>query len=78
MLDTNGCNEITTEQTTIVSKLVQMQSMKESVAEKQSQIEPIKVYIEQVQNYLKQCGVAVESCPKCGEAVIFDIDKLGA
>ena len=34
-------------------------------------------YVIQVENYLKQCGVAMETCPKCGEAIIFDIDKLG-
>jgi hypothetical protein len=33
-------------------------------------------YIEQVTEYMKSIGVAVESCPKCGEAVIFDIDKM--
>ena len=33
-------------------------------------------YIEQVTEYMKSLGVAVESCPKCGEAVIFDIDKI--
>ena len=33
-------------------------------------------YVEQVTEYMKSIGVAVESCPKCGEAVIFDIDKM--
>ena len=25
---------------------------------------------------MKRCGVACETCPKCGETVIFDIDKM--
>ena len=36
----------------------------------------IENYVEQVQNWMKSVGVATTSCPKCGEAVIVDLDLL--
>ena len=36
----------------------------------------LTTYMHQVTDYLKASGVAVESCPKCGEAIVIDLDKI--
>lgn len=69
--------EVTDASLNILSKLNRMKEMYQTIKVNTDNLIKINDYLEQVQEYLKQCGVAVESCPKCGEAVIFDIDKLG-
>lgn len=75
-INTDSCNEITQSSIDAVNKLQKMHSMIQGLATKQSEVNQIDNYIVQVNNYMKQCGVAVETCPKCGEAVIFDVDKM--
>lgn len=36
----------------------------------------LTTYMHQVTDYLKSSGVAVENCPKCGEAIVIDLDKM--
>lgn len=76
-IDISSCSEI--EQHTIESldKLQKIASFKEQVDTNNNQLQQINAYIVQVQDYLKQCGVAVETCPNCGSDVIIDIDKIG-
>lgn len=75
-IDVSSCNEI--EQHTIISldKIQKVASFKEKIYENSNQLQQLNTYIVQVQDYLKQCGVAVETCPNCGNDVIIDIDKL--
>ena len=75
-IDVSSCNEI--EQHTIISldKIQKVASFKEKIYENSNQLQQLNTYIVQVQDYLKQCGVAVETCPNCGSDVIIDIDKL--
>ena len=76
-IDVSSCSEI--EQHTIESldKIQKIASFKEQVDTNNNQLQQINAYIVQVQDYLKQCGVAVETCPNCGSDVIIDIDKIG-
>lgn len=76
-IDISSCSEI--EQHTIenLDKLQKIASFKEQVDTNNNQLQQINAYIVQVQDYLKQCGVAVETCPNCGSDVIIDIDKIG-
>ena len=76
VISIGACKEVTQDNISTIGKLVKVQAMFKDIAEKQEALGKINDYLEQVQEYLKKCGVAVESCPKCGEAVIFDIDKL--
>lgn len=69
--------EVTDKSLDILNKLSRMKEMYQAIKVNTDNLIKINDYLEQVQEYLKQCGVAVESCPKCGEAVVFDIDKLG-
>lgn len=36
----------------------------------------INAFCEQVETWFKQIGVATETCPKCGETIVIDIDKI--
>ena len=75
-IDTSGCDQIADNRLTNLAKLHSIGSKRDEVTEKQAQLDSINNYIEQVHDYMKQCGVAVETCPKCGESVIFDVDKM--
>lgn len=75
-INTDECNEVRQEEVERINKLERLSTLYNIVEYNSGQLVQVNEYIEQVQNYLKQCGVAVEACPKCGEAVIFDVDKL--
>ena len=74
--DTTGIVEISASEVNAVGRLDRVKASLERVAQDTVSIKQCDDYVEQVQEYLKQLGVAVETCPKCGEAVIFDIEKL--
>lgn len=74
--DTTGIAEISASEVNAVGRLDRLKASIERVAQDTVSIKQCDDYVEQVQEYLKQLGVAVETCPKCGEAVIFDIEKL--
>lgn len=75
-IDVTGQEEIQQSSLDSITKLQRIYSFTDSIKNKEVELEQDNNYIEQVQNYMKQCGVAVETCPRCGEAVIFDVDKL--
>lgn len=75
-IDVTGQEEIQQSSLDLVAKLQRIYSFVDSIKNKEIELEQDNNYIEQVQDYMKQCGVAVETCPRCGEAVIFDVDKL--
>lgn len=75
-IDVTGQEEIQQSSLDLVAKLQRIYSFVDSIKNKKIELEQDNNYIEQVQDYMKQCGVAVETCPRCGEAVIFDVDKL--
>ena len=76
VLDIKDTTEITDKDIQNISKIESVIQKRDTIRTDSDNLGKIVDYIEQVQDYLKKCGVAVESCPKCGEAVIFDIDKL--
>lgn len=75
-IDVTGQEEIQQSSLDSITKLQRIYSFVDSINSKEVELEQDNNYIEQVQDYMKQCGVAVETCPRCGEAVIFDVDKL--
>lgn len=77
IIDVSNCSEIDQQSIDSLDKLQKIASFKEKVDTGTSQLKQINDYVVQVQNYLKQCGVAVETCPNCGNDVIIDIDKIG-
>lgn len=76
VLDIKDTTKITDKDIQNISKIESVIQKRDTIRTDSDNLGKIVDYIEQVQDYLKKCGVAVESCPKCGEAVIFDIDKL--
>ena len=76
IIDLQGCDEISNEELNRLAKANSILAKVESIKAKQAELTQYKDYIVQIETYLKQCGVAVEICSKCGEAVIFDIDKI--
>lgn len=77
VIDVSECSEIEQTALTNLDKLQRIASFKEKVDSGETQLKQINDYIVQVQDYLKQCGVAVEICPNCGNDVIIDMDKIG-
>lgn len=75
-IDITDCEEIKQSSIDAINKLSKVPYMIDKVKNNSEELQRTNQYITQVQDYLKQCGVAVEACPNCGEAVIFDIDKM--
>lgn len=78
IIDTTGVEMISEQSLSGLSKASKIVQDLEVVKAKTAELSQYNDYIIQVENYLKQCGVAVEICPKCGEQVIFDVSKLGS
>jgi len=76
VINTTECNEVQQSSLENINKLQRIDALVSNINAKESELKQYNSYIESIQVYLKQCGVAVESCPRCGEAVIFDIDKI--
>ena len=75
-IDTDGCDYVSQIDIDSLDKLNRIATAISKISVAHNELNQINDYIVQVQEYLKQCGVAVETCPKCGEAVVIDIDKL--
>lgn len=76
VIDVSGCKAIEQSDIDSLHKAEKVTQLIASVNGKKAELKQYTDYIAQVEAYLKQCGVAVETCSKCGEAVIFDISKL--
>lgn len=62
-----------------ISTLDKLGKLVKNIAENNDRavkIGQLTTYMHQVTDYLKASGVAVESCPKCGEAIVIDLDKI--
>jgi hypothetical protein len=77
VVDINSCDEVSQQAISSLDKLQKIVLFKEKIDTNSNQLKQINDYIVQVQEYMKQCGVAVEICPNCGNDVIIDIDKIG-
>lgn len=71
----NSYNEITNDDINRVSNISKLITLINNDNNNKNMLKQCTDYISQVENYLKSLGVATETCPKCGETIIFDIDK---
>ena len=74
--DVSECKEVTDTDVKVLGNIEKVIELVNSNTSMKSDLTKVEDYIVQMDDYLKKCGVAVETCPKCGEAVIFDVDKL--
>lgn len=77
IIDISECSEVDTTIVAAITKMAKIPTLVEKINTDKIEEKRMTDYVIQVENYLKQCGVAMETCPKCGEAIIFDLDKLG-
>lgn len=75
--DTTSCNEIEQSDINTINIIFSTMQKINSIENKKDELSKANENIESIHNYMKQCGVAVETCPNCGNDVVFDIDKIG-
>lgn len=75
-LNTNSIEQISNKSLEVINRINVFINLSKNLSVLYKSYSEIIAYLEQVTEYLKYCGVAVEECPKCGEAVIIDLDKI--
>lgn len=75
-LDISGADSIEQSDIDICIKAQQIIQRVERRKELASIVGQVDNYCSQVENYIKSLGAAVETCPKCGETIIVDMDKF--
>ena len=76
LYDFTGAEEVKQSDLDAINVITGLMQSIEDNKQREANLTQYYTYIEQIQTYLKQCGVAVETCPKCGEDIIFDLDKM--
>lgn len=76
ILDIDNCEYVDNNVFSSITTMAKIDSFISSISSKQAEVKTLNESIGQINNYIKQCGVAFETCPKCGESVIFDVDKV--
>lgn len=69
-------SEISQAEIDAISKIDSIIAKQAKIESNDKEISQAHSYIEQIEKYLIQCGVAFETCPRCGEDVLIDLDKL--
>lgn len=75
-IDTAECPEIKEDNLGALTKLKRVKELGTNISQYKNNVQQINTYCDQVLNYMKQCGVAFETCPNCGNDVVIDIDKI--
>ena len=71
-----NCSEIEQDDINALTKLITLRSNISKVKDHPQQIEELNNKSNKITEKMIQLGVAVEECPKCGETIVFDIDKI--
>lgn len=75
-IDLGNCEEIKQSSLDILTNLNKVKTIVADNTQKKQVYQQYKDYIDQSIVYMKQCGVAFETCPNCGNDVLIDIDKI--
>lgn len=75
-VDTKDCPDVSEDKLGVLSKLDRVKTLSASVNQNKASVQQINTYCDQVLAYMKQCGVAFETCTNCGSDVLIDIDKI--
>ena len=73
-VNTTGCEPVEQSDLDILNKLSRAIHMLKSGGEQRGRLDKINDSIEEIMGYLKDSGVAVATCPRCGESVVVDRD----
>lgn len=71
-----NCIDIRAESVDSIGKMERIKALRDSVSTSKAAMSQCKQYVNSVLLYLKQCGVAFETCPNCGNDVLIDLDKM--
>ena len=74
--DTSVAKEVTNDQIFVVNNSESAMALIQKIADDSTGLDQINNYIDQVESWFKQIGVATTTCPKCGEDVIIDTDLI--
>lgn len=75
-MDLSNTNEISTELLSSLEKMQTAINSREYISQGKTYVEQYNAYIDQVITWMKQVGVATTDCPRCGEAVIIDLEQI--
>ena len=76
VMSTDGAELVDQTEFNAVLKMERWINIAERNKQLESAVTQLDDYCRQVEAYIKSLGAAVEICPKCGETVVIDIDKL--
>ena len=76
LAEVRDCTEVTQDELNVLNKLSRVAQLREGIKYSKTAVGQIEDYIKQVNEYIKQCGVAVTTCPNCGESVVIDKDLI--
>lgn len=76
VIDTKDCPELTESSLSVLDRLQRITEVNNKLVQYRTSQKQINEYCNQVLSYLKQCGVAFETCPNCGNDVLIDLDKI--
>lgn len=76
IIDTKDCPEVSENVFSVLERLNKVKDSRDRINQHKTSVQQINTYCDQVLAYLKQCGVAFETCTNCGSDVLIDIDKI--
>lgn len=72
----SGANEIESDSLEVIDRLENAKALIVKVRNMQAELETCNAESDRITNILTECGVAFETCSKCGAPVIIDLDKI--
>ena len=75
-IDVSGCEEISETKLSAIAKLVTIGNDIVKITNSTAALNDANSHITQLTDEFVKLGIAVETCPKCGETIVFDTDML--
>ena len=75
-IDVSGCEEISETKLSAIAKLVTIGNDIIKINNNTAALNDANSHITQLTDEFVKLGIAVETCPKCGETIVFDTDML--
>lgn len=75
-INTDDCAEISQKEIDALARLKHSSDLLERNSRLSDAVKPIDDWCINMTNWFKSVGVATETCPKCGESIVIDLDAL--